>query len=151
MHNRLFKPLGYLTGSLIVVLTLATLQRAYATTTVPNASKTTLNAPIGGDSGNMTLASSTGPVEVIIAHTTVGSRGVSMAVMQAPTTSPLLQWTGVDSDGNSFSNYTTTAGTLMYQVGYLNAAQLISGGTSSFHLHNNNLETSDTIVVTQMW
>ncbi len=150
MHNRFIRPLGYLTASLVVVLTLMTLQSAYATTTVPNASKTTLTAASGGDSANLSLASSTGPVEVIIAHTTVGERGVSMAVMQAPTSSPLLQWTAVDSGGNSLSSYTSSAGTFMYQIGYLNSAQLVSSGTSTFHLHNNMAE-SDSIVVTQVW
>ncbi len=151
MHTPFARPLGLLTACLVVILTVVTVERAMATTTVPNASKTTLSATSGGDSANLALASSTGPVEVLIAHTTVGFRGVSMAVMQAPTSSALLQWTAVDSSGTASTGYTTTGGTPMYQVGWDTSAQLVSSSAASFHMHNNNMGISNAIVVTQIW
>ena len=150
MHTPFARPVGFLTAFLVVILTVVTVERALATTTVPNASKTTLTASSGGDSANLALASSTGPVEVIIAHTTVSFRGVSMAVMQAPTSFALLQWTGVDSGGTPFSSFTSSSGVLMYQVGFGTSAQLVSSGPSSFHMHN-NIGGSNAIVVTQIW
>lgn len=151
MQTPMARPLSLLTATLVVVFTVVTIQRAFATTTVPNASKTTLTAASGGDSSNVALASSTGPVEVLAAQTTVGYRGVSMAVMQAPTSSALLQWTFVDSGGTSGSNYTSGGGVLMYQVGFGSSAQFYTSSAASFHMHNNAMPVGNAVVVTQIW
>lgn len=144
---------AYLTALLVAMLTVMTLQRAYATGTVASASKTTLSIPSGTDSSNISVAATNLPVQVITADIIPGYQAVTSATYVSITSNPaILMWNALSAYPTAIvSNWTNTPGTGMYNVGYNSTSQMVVGSTmANFHVHNGSPVTQ-TIIVTQIW
>ncbi|MEA2552088.1 MAG: hypothetical protein QOJ65_264 [Fimbriimonadaceae bacterium] len=99
MRTNFVKPVAVLAAGFIATLAIVTVQKAYATTTVPNASRTTYNVAAGGASASFAVPSTAGPVFLMAQQTTENSRAIaSMTLGYAFGTYGLLYWNGINSN-----------------------------------------------------
>lgn len=142
---------------LICTLTLVIVQRAYATTTVANASKTTLLVPSGGFSSAVTLATKDQPVFVQGAtirgnHLQYGIGNMSVAY---DTANYIILWAGINADGSTVGTWDGTSSTTqMISVGYGvvldHKAVALIGDVPQLVAYNSSVETV-TVSLVQMW
>src|SRR6476619_6668253 len=124
-----------LAAVMVAVLTLITIQRAYASTTVPNATRMTINIAANSKSAPFTLASLTAPVQVMAATGVAGSAGVcNVTLFYQPKTAlsaSVIVWSGtqmaytVDNPGPiGVSAYTRLGEILIANIGYQDSVTL---------------------------
>ncbi|MEA2552086.1 MAG: hypothetical protein QOJ65_262 [Fimbriimonadaceae bacterium] len=153
MNRNYAKPAAFLAAGFIATLAAVTVQKAYATTTVANASKTTLSSPGGGNSVTIGVAAINSPVMLAATQVDVGFRGTSSATILSATASPaLMQWVALSAGPSTavVSSFTTGAGVTMFNTGWNATTQLATSGVTSFHIHNSSTSTK-TVVVMQVW
>ncbi|MEA2553095.1 MAG: hypothetical protein QOJ65_1271 [Fimbriimonadaceae bacterium] len=87
-------------AGLIAVLTLCAVQRAFAVTTVPNASRSTYQV-VGGSHVDFSLGATDTPVQVMIAGIGRSSDLSNIGFVHVTTLDPVAtSWTGVDASGS---------------------------------------------------
>ncbi|MEA2552085.1 MAG: hypothetical protein QOJ65_261 [Fimbriimonadaceae bacterium] len=166
MNTKFTKPAAFLAAGLIATLAAVTVQKAYATTTVPNASRTTYTIASGAVTPSFAIPTTGNPVSVMANQTTLGYRSIGQTVlMYSGGSSPLLFWDGIDSaqstgydgggDSALRSGYTNNGNIVVLDHGWGGTAALESvldgaGNASRLQIRNSGGLTVTNVVV-MMW
>ncbi|MEA2552084.1 MAG: hypothetical protein QOJ65_260 [Fimbriimonadaceae bacterium] len=137
MHSNFAKPAALLAAGLVATLAIVTVQKAYATTTVPNATRMIVTLPGNSTGVSFAVPTNGAPVLVLATQLSVGNRSTgSTTLAYAPTNPELLSWSGVDSaqttgnggggDSALNSGYTSAGGSVLLDFGWGASCALIS-------------------------
>lgn len=148
-HNtgRLSVPVAITIAVFTLALTVVSLQRAYAVTTVPNALRYSFTVAASSTTGNYGWPQSEYPIFMSGTGRSVGWRGTGqMAVTYTSVSPAMVTWAGVNSDngnglpGVAVSGWTTGSGVKMLEIGYNNSLQIETGSTgpNRWRVRNNN-------------
>lgn len=164
MQFNFARPLAVAAAALVATLSVVTLQKAYASTTVANASKTTYTVGPNTVSPSFGIGSQNGPVFIMATQLTNGFRGVASATLAYSSEStPILSWTGINSYQNSATDASLASGyvyaggspTTILKVGWSGSSTLESALDGSSNptrmVVRNTTGTVKTVVVTQIW
>jgi len=164
----LTRPMAILIAALVISFTLASMKRAYAATTVPNASKITVTLGSGADSGFYSFPTSKAPFILMGGVGSAGGYlGAGHAVCDYNNTSGYnyFSWNSNDapssystSPAETKEGYTypgDSSGRNFLTIAYANYAYLKtafdgSGNPSGFRVHN-DWGSSATYVILEIW
>jgi hypothetical protein len=168
MRTSFSKSAGILAGGLVVALTVVTVQRAFATTAVPNASRTALTIAGTATSASFPVPTLNGPVFIMATQLTYGSRSTGTTTLTYANggANPVLTWAGIDGiqaggfngggDAKLRSGYTTTsANVVILDFGWATSCELVTavdgGGNTSRMAVRNNSGASMSVVLDMFW
>jgi hypothetical protein len=138
-------------AAVVLVLLLASVQRAHAAVAAPNHTEVTLTAGSGGFSIPFSIPINNSPVMVTGTTLTVGHRGTgSMHWTYANAAPATVSWAGVGSNNSTTAGTRTTTGDDILPVG--TGALNIGPSLNQLRVHNTQMEGfSVTVVVELVW